>query len=368
VSDIRVSIQMLCLTVLMLGLPAGILHAQAEPAGVQAGARVLRVSFTGWIQPRYEFSHVAGGENLSSFLLRRARLDVQGTVLDERLTFRIMPDFSRAATLRDGWTDFAFSPALRVRFGQFTVPFQWHRYVGPRRQHFAERGVPSETFGFPNGRDVGIMVHGRNTGETVQWQIGVFDGAGRNVAASNSSGNMASGRLSLALLGTLPREEMDLVPSPSPLVSAGGGVQGATRNEARAWALQRSAGDRADWLTGTGDIQVRWRGFSLAADGYLRRVWPDDGAVDSYTGAAGMISTGMTIIPNRLDAVARWSTLRLDRNEPDTGHRQWGGGLNIYAIGHDSKIRIQYLNDRTNVVAGNPIRAGAFLIEYHVQF
>jgi hypothetical protein len=349
-------------------MPASVLHAQAEQPRVETGARVLRLSITGWVQPRYEFSHSDGGEDLSSFLLRRARVDVQGTVLDERLTFRIMPELARTATLRDGWVDYAFSPAARVRAGQFTVPFQWHRYVGPRRQHFAERGVPSEDFGFPNGRDVGIMFHGRNAGQTAHWQAGLFDGAGRNVATSNSSGHMASGRLSLALLGTLPREEMDLLPSPSPLVSVGSGVQGATRSEARAWALGRASNDRADWLTATGDIHLRWLGFSLAADGYLRRVWPDDNTVRSYTGAAGMISTGMTIIPNRLDAVARWSTQRLDRDEPDTGHEQWGGGLNIYHMGHDSKIRVQYLNDRTNVPGDSPIRSGTFLIEYHVQF
>jgi hypothetical protein len=364
----RPVVLMLCVAVAPPAMPTRALHAQAGQPSVQPGERVLRLSLTGWIQPRYEFAHSDAHEDLSSFLLRRARLDVQGTVLDERLTFRIMPELARTASLRDGWVDYAFSPASRVRIGQFTVPFQWHRYVSPSRQHFAERGVPSETFGYPDGRDIGVMFHGTNAGRTAQWQVGVFDGAGRNVARSNSAGNMASGRMSLALSGALPRDEVDLVPSPTPLVAVGGGVQGATGSEVRAWALGRAADNRADWLSGTGDILVRWHGLSLAADAYLRRVMPDATTVEPYTGAGGMVSAGMTLIPNRLDAVARWSTLRLDRDAPETGHRQWGGGINIYHIGHDSKIRVQYLHDRANVLAASPVRSGAFLVEYHVQF
>jgi hypothetical protein len=342
---------------------ATVLEAQAERPRVEAGAGVLRLSIGGYMQPRFEYSHADGTEDLSSFMLRRVRLDVQGTVLDERLTFRIMPELAGTATLRDGYIDFAFSPRQRVRFGQFSIPFQWHRDMSASRQHFAERGIAGEEFGFPNGRDMGIMLHGRNGDNTSKWQVGLFDGAGRNIARSNSSGNMVSGRLAHAVRGPLPREEGDLVASPQAQLSMGVGVQGATRSNVRAWTF-----GRADWLTGTADLQWRWQGYSLAADAYLRRIWPDDPSVDPYTGAAGMISVGKTLIPNRLDAVARWSSLSLDREVTETDSDEWGVGVNVYHMGHQSKTRIQYLSNRVSIPGGSRIGAGVFLVEYHIEF
>jgi phosphate-selective porin OprO and OprP len=365
---------MVALAAALLGVGGGDLSAQVaipiEAPQEGAAPRVLSLTLAGWVQPRYEYFHSDAEEDASSFLLRRARLDVQGSVFDRRLTFRIMPELARTANLRDAWVDYAFSPALRLRAGQFSVPFQWHRFVAPRTQHFAERGVPSETFGFPNGRDVGVMLHGRNAGQTAQWGAGLFDGAGRNVARSNSTGHMASVRLGRALTGSLPREEVDLAHSPAPQLSLGLGVQGATRSEVAAWSLGRSAtgNERADWLTGTADLHLRWRGLSLAGDAYLRRVRPDDGAVEPYTGSGGMISAGYTLVPRRLDVVGRWSSLRLDSGARDTAHRQWGGGVNLYLVGHDAKLRVQYLSDEARRPGSPTVRSGTFVVEQHVQF
>jgi hypothetical protein len=241
--------------------------------------------------------------------------------------------------------------------------------VSPRRQHFNERGLASETFGFPGGRDLGVMAFGGDTGGRLGWWVGVFDGAGLNVVRSTSSGHVASGRVGYAPLGTLPREEGDIQRSAAPNVALGLGAQGATRNEIRSWDLGRSpaANGRADWLTGTGDVSIRWQGASLAADGYLRRVWPDDLAVDPYTGAGFMVSGGYTLITGRLDVVGRWSEVRLDREDPWTERREWGLGLNLYLVGHDAKTRIQLLSDRARRPDG-PARGLMFFIEQHVQF
>lgn len=323
----------------------------------------------GWIQPRYEFSLRDDAENLSSFYLRRVRLDVRGQVIWPELTYRVMPEMARTANLRDAWLNYAFSPSAQVRVGQFTVPFQWHRYVGPRRQHFAERGVPSETFGFPTGRDVGIMLHGQNPAGTLGYALGVFDGFGRNTALSNSDGHMASGRLTWAALGPLPREESDLARREEPGLSLGLGIQGANKNEARAWDLGRSpaANRRADYVAGTADVSLRWMGFSLAADGYLRQVSPDDPAVDSYSGWGFMITSGFFILPQRLEAVARFSELRLDADVEETRRREAGLGVNIYHRGHDVKTRIQFLTDHGHYPA-ELFRNGLFLVEFHIQF
>jgi phosphate-selective porin OprO and OprP len=320
----------------------------------------------GWLQPRYEFTSRQDAEDLNSFYIRRLRLDVRGHVLSPNLTFRLMPEFARTANLRDGWINYAFTPEMQVRAGQFTVPFQWHRFVGPRRQHFAERGVPSETFGFPTGRDAGIMLHGQNAARTWNYGLGVFDGAGRNVQFSNSSGLLLSGRLGVAALGQVPTDETDYRANiTQPNLAFGAGVQAAQKNEVRAWDLGRSEtrDRRANWVSGTLDTQFRYRGFSAAAEGYLRRVNPRDGAVGSYTGRAFMLTSGYAIVPDQYEVVGRFSRLRHDVNDPNTTEEEWGVGLNIYHQAHDWKTRINYLNH-----SGFGFRTGTVIVEHHLQF
>lgn len=325
----------------------------------------FRMTLGGRVQPRYQFRDPAEGESTSSFFLRRLRLDIQGHVLDERLTFRLMPELARTANLRDGWIDFAVGPELRIRAGQQVVPFHWHRFVSGARQHFAERSRPSETFGFPNGYDVGVMIHGRDSENRFAYGIGLFDGAGRNVAESNSSGNLASARITRALLGILPREEPDLAHSENLQLTVGLGIQGATRSEVRGWDLNRSpiGNTRADWTAATGDISFRWRGLSGYGEAYGRWVSPVDPTVAGYSGRAHTLGVGAFLVPRRLEAVARRSEVRLDRRGPGTRERQWGVGLNTYHQGHLWKTHLQYL--RTEEAAG---RDHVLLLQLHLQF
>lgn len=326
----------------------------------------FRLRIGGWLQPRFIYENGGDASDTSSFTLRRLRLDIQGHVIVPELTFRAMSEHARTSNLRDGWINYAFDPAIQMRVGQFTVPFQWHRDVGPRRQHFAERGVPSETFGFEAGRDVGAMVHGRLADNRLAYGAGFFDGAGRNVDRSNSNGNMASARLTYAVLGTLPREESDYADSQHPQLSVGGGVQGAWKNSHRDWALGRSEmeNNQADWVSGTLDARLAWKGVSLVADGYWRSVDPDDTTVEDYTGAGGMVSAGAFVVPRRLELVGRWSTIRLDRDARETQLDEWGAGLNIYHHGHDLKTRINYYQETPD----DGERGRTFLVEWHLQF
>jgi phosphate-selective porin len=327
------------------------------------------MEFSGWVQPRYEYTMRDNAENLSSFYLRRVRLDVRGHVYRPDLTYRVMPELARTANLRDAWLNYAFSPEAEVRIGQFSVPFQWHRYVSPRRQHFAERGVPAESFGFPTGRDIGIMLHGLNPAQTLAYGAGVFDGSGRNTQLSNSDGHMVSARMTWAARGPLPREESDLARRAEPGLALGVGIQAASKNEARAWDLGRSpaANRRADYAAGTVDVSLRWMGFSVATDGYLRSVRPDDPAVGSYNGWGYMATGGYFVLPGRLEVVARYSELRLDSDAPETRERELAVGMNIYHVGHDVKTRIQYFTDHGHEPAAFG-RDGVFLVEFHIQF
>ena len=335
---------------------------------VRSAEEAFELRLNGRVQLRYQYEQHDGEEDLSSFYVRRLRLDFTGFVLDPAWTFRIMPDFARDASLRDGWVNYAHTPALQLRAGQFYVPFQWQRSVAGSRQHFVERGLPSRDFGFPDGYDIGVMLHGRATDRRWAYGLGVFDGAGRNVKESHSNGNMASARVARALTGGLPREESDYALSETPQWAVGFGVQAANQNEVRAWDLGRSDPDapdrRADWAAVTADTRLAYRGFSLAVEGYWRGVEPRAAEVDDYDGWAYMVTAGWFVLPERCEITGRYSQQRDDRDDAETERTEWGAGVNIYFAGHHRKLRLQHLN-QTHGTDGHD---RFFIIEQHLQF
>ena len=353
----------LLLLTTFLALPAGAM-AQVR---IEDPDRALSLTIGGWVQPRYELTLRDEAENLSSFYLRRVRLDVRGSVFSPAITFRVMPEFARTAAMRDAWVNYEFSRAIQVRFGQFQLPFQWHRQISDHQQHFVERGEPSETFGFLDGRDIGAMVFGQNEARTRAYSLGLFDGAGRNVQFSSSAGNVASLRVTAALLGTIPASETDFRRTERLALALGAGLQAANRSDLRRWDLGRSpAGNaRADWVAGTADVSIRGYGASLAADAYLRAVEPDDAAVADYTGGGFMVSTGYALVPERLELVARYSLLREDLDVPATEAAQWGAGLNVYHRGTDFVTRLQYLHD---TAVGATADTGRLILQVHLRF
>ncbi|MEX0773098.1 MAG: porin [Balneolales bacterium] len=328
-----------------------------------------RLNTSGLLQSRYEYTFLKDYENLSSFYLRRIRLDFSGQLFGEQISYRIRPEFARTVGLEDAWINYAYNAQAQFRFGLVPVPFHWYRFISSSRHHFVERGVPSETFGFPSGRDFGLMFHGRNEKNSLSYQAGIFDGAGPDFTQSNSSGNVISGRLVAAVNGEVPEDETALEHFAEPNLSFGLGIQAANKNESRDWAIGRTAlsNNRADWITGTSDISLRWMGLSVTADGFLRKVNPEAIDVDDYHGWAYMTSAGYFIKPQRLELVARYSDLRLDAEDPDTNESEMGIGLNIYHRDHDLKTRIQYLSqyDQGDIDFGQD---AYFLVEVQLKF
>ncbi|MFA9479572.1 porin [Phycisphaerales bacterium AB-hyl4] len=326
----------------------------------------FRLNIGALLQPRYVYTHRAGdAEDSSTFTINRAQLDFAGHVFDPRFTFRLMPEFARDPEMLDAWVNFAFMDQLQVRAGQFTVPFQWHRVITHRRQHFSQRGLASETFGVPGGYDIGLMVHGRGSQRDWDYALGFFGGEGRNVGITEGTGHMAVARMSYALMGTLPTAESDITTMDGPGLSVGGGLLGAWDNTLRDWDRGQSlVGDTAgDWLAATADVHYRWLGISLAADGYWRHVSPSDSAVASYDGWGFGVSAGYTFMPELYEVVARVGQAMADTNVGDTRQREYGIGLNIYHEGHAWKTRLNYLYLDTPL--GD---SGRFILEHHLDF
>lgn len=118
----------------------------------------------------------------SSFLVRRARIYIEGTVADFA-DFRIMPDFGEGKLqLLDAFVDLHPKQVewVALRAGKFKSPFGLERLRAEQSLSFIERGLPTNLV--PD-RDIGVSLHGRAGGGRLSYELAVVDGApdGANV-------------------------------------------------------------------------------------------------------------------------------------------------------------------------------------------
>jgi phosphate-selective porin OprO/OprP len=180
----------------------------AKPAAAKAGAAAegftlqsengdYRLRVGGYLQGDARF-YVDDGQRLGSdtFLLRRVRPVLQGTVA-QRFDLYLMTDFGGGtATVQDAYLDARFAPWLRLRAGKFKPPVGLERLQSGSNLLFVERALPTSIV--PN-RDVGVQIHGEAGAGTLAWALAVQNGTGDGGSSDGDSndGKDVSGRIFL---------------------------------------------------------------------------------------------------------------------------------------------------------------------------
>ena len=128
----------------------------------------------------YDIEHDA--TDLDSFLVRRARLGVEGVVFNY-WEYRLLPDFSNGqsntvdvATTRilDAYVNAHYWDAFQVEAGKFKQPFSYEQLVQDRFIPTVERSLIDQLV---PARDIGVMVHGEKLfSDTLDYAFSVFNG------------------------------------------------------------------------------------------------------------------------------------------------------------------------------------------------
>ncbi len=132
--------------------------------------------------------------NNDTFLIRRARPIVEGTLYG-RFDFRLMPDFGQGqAVLYDAYVDLRFVPELTLRAGKFKPPIGLERLQSARDLTFVERGMPSQLV--PT-RDVGFMLSGAAAASRLSYAVALMNGVPDHtiVDVSDHRGKEVAGRV-----------------------------------------------------------------------------------------------------------------------------------------------------------------------------
>jgi phosphate-selective porin OprO and OprP len=212
------------------------------------------------------FSGDEGALAVDSFLLRRVRPIVQGTV-GKYFEFNITPDFGGGtAVLQDAWLDFKPSPKLRVRVGKYKSPVGLERLQSATAINFVERAFPTAIV--PN-RDVGIQVHGDLAGGVVSYAAALLDGApdGGSVDSDLNDSKDLAGRLFIS-----PFKK-----GSSALKDLGFGISGTTGKQTGPLPAYRSGGQISVITIVTG----------ITADGTRTRYSPQ---LSFYSGPFGLLA------------------------------------------------------------------------------
>ncbi len=316
----------------------------------------LKLHITGRFQLRYQFESARGEPDRSSIYFRRIQPNIEGTALSEDLTFRLRPDISRDASLRDAFVTYRFHDGFRLRAGQFNVPFNWERHLPPTRQQFVERSAANDEFQWTTGRDIGVMAHGDPT-DQLRYGVGIFNGEGINQGQSDSTGHVLTGRVVFAALGSYQTSEVLVEPADELNLAIGVGGFAALDNSSRDWSFSPGFETiEADIFSATSDIHLRWSRLSAHVTGFFRHVepgvsvpttvqvppggvGPDEGP-SSAQGLGWSAHVGTLLVPERLFAAVRYGQVDADLDSPQRLHEATAGLLIFHRAQH-SKFHIE---------------------------
>lgn len=264
----------------------------------------------------------------STFRLRRARLQVDGTFLSPALKYEADLELRTPNTdddpmrLQDFYVDYAWHPALRLRGGQFKLPYSYQFILSGTRQQFNERSIANATFS--PGRDIGLMLHGRTLDQSLNYAVGVFNGEGQNRWDQNQR-PAALAHLRWTPLGRYATEESDL---------EGGDLRVLT--SVQSW-VNHTASDQMYWDNSL-FAGLKYQGLSVQGQFFLRNGMSSETANElNQWGFYGQ--TGYFFLKD-------WeAALRVAQVSPSgtaAALREYGTALNYYIQGHHLKFQLDY--------------------------
>ena len=313
---------------------------------IQTPDEKWKLVISGYAQFQFNFER-EGGENEFGFRMRRVRLAFAGNLGTKKLTYKLQVDFVKfkSELLLDAFIDYKIlNDSLRVTAGQFTVPWIRQNIISSSNQQFVERSIATTEFtniieedsdsdGIPdkfvrNGRDIGIMLHGKHFNNKAEYQAGMFNGSGTNTTNLNDS-FLWAGRAVYNIKGQAGYEEGDFDYTEHPAIYFGASGNYNSRDV---------TDDKvAQFGTETG---LKYKGFSAQGEFFFRRKMPGDTALARENDFGYYAQAGYFAVPKRLEVAVRASQIFFDGFFNDQA--EFGIGVNGYLYKKNLKLQTDY--------------------------
>jgi phosphate-selective porin len=312
---------------------------------IQSPDQNYKLKVNGYVQGLAFWQMVDGGANQDTFRVRRARLKFSGNIYDKALGYEVEYDFA-APKLTNAFIQYACPETDRwVRIGQYKVPFNFEGLASASALQFVDRSIAASFFGIPDQREPGVGLGGSFADKMIEYNFGIFNGEGINTVNANNEFRYAL-RVVANLMGKHGYDYSDTKGSEEAQVALG---VAAMYNDTPGYAAAATALDK-QVSSFTGDLGVKYMGFSGHLDGFYQTTSPTTGTDTDDTGLLAQV--GYFLMPNELELAARLAMVF-----PDAGGDQgeYTGGLNYYFDGHNVKIQADYsaLTTEDGISAGN---------------
>ena len=297
--------------------------------------------------------------------VKTLRLVTHGHVLDKALRYSVQLAFGgndydvNASPILDAYVEHVGLRDLNVRVGQYFVPFDRARTMREFALEMVDRPFAARELALD--RDIGIMASSDDFLGTkvVGYRLFAGGGEGRNRFGGERPGPLGVVRLILRPWGMFDDDiEGDLARDDHPRLAIGVGAayNRLTNRPQSTYGTAFTLG-QVDYMHGAVDAIFKMSGFSLLAEGLIRR--SSDEHLDAIVagapkreyareGHAYLVQTGM-MLTSQVQLVGRWEQVFARRGtDPqltalvDTQGNQLGGGANLYLNGHAFKVQADY--------------------------
>ncbi len=299
------------------------------------------------------------------FVVNRARYKMGGHAYRPWLTYYFEYDFPRSALLDLRFTLQA-SDELRLRVGQWKIPYNRERVDSSGKQQFAERSIVTPWFTLD--RQQGAALFGRlwNGRRADSWyNVGVFSATGRGGTGSVEQ-PMVLGRWQWNFLKRdLPFSQCDIGYRDKPAGTfsvAGGSWQGpytsfSTKGGGYLPGFDIGDSDRYKVRQAMFETAYQYRGFSWQQEYHWKTI--DDTETGTVTDLYGWYAQAgyffhalIPKFPKPLEIAFRLAEVDPDTAADDDAENEWTLAFNWFLAGHRNKLTFDFsrLHDRNEEV------------------
>jgi phosphate-selective porin OprO/OprP len=340
------------------------------------------VGITSFLQTRYTFTDNdadSGKVNTSSFSVKRARLIVSGTALNEEFAYKLEGDFvggkgsdgAASANMKDGYLEWNACDWAGVRLGQFKTNLGRQHLNSDTALQFADRSVVSDYFTLD--RQNGAMATSKLMGDELVMTAGIFNGESDGESGPNKSGvdTNHTGIVSLRwnpLAKINAYEEGDVDWSEEMALSFGASYGFADSKNEIGGALEGVTQNIV-----AVDANMKYLGWSVHAELFNNNAEADD--VDVESDPSGFYAqVGYFFDPKTMEVAARYSYLDCDNGAAGgdcSGNDSLDEvtvGLNYYWWKHHLKAQLNYVRLAEDAVAGEDLTTNRWLVQLSATF
>lgn len=298
----------------------------------------------------YTYTNNDDSNDISSFRIRRQRINFEGHVFTRDLTYEVEWDLfaeSGNGELKDAYINYELADWFQLRGGQWKVPYSRQKMTSSAKMQFVDRSLASEEFHL--SRDIGIMVHGEPMEELFEYKLAAMQGAGENEKKNDDTKHLYVARVAINPLGKFKSSsESDLEQEKTPKLALGAayainsGKQLFVRDEIMTFH------NDLDVEQATADIRLKWRGLSCIGDYFWRDIDAHEGEEEGFR-PGGIIAHGYAVqggyfvpissLQKHLEFAGRYSRIDPDTEITHDAESEVGFGINWFFKGHGHKLQ-----------------------------